>query len=62
MGSFGDGANVWVDISDTIDTKIAALMEHKTQMGDDPERLEAMKVRMKENAAHAVAAHAIGYA
>jgi LmbE family N-acetylglucosaminyl deacetylase len=62
MGAFGEGANVWVDITDTIDTKIAALMEHKTQMSDDPEQLEAMKVRMKENAAQAGAAHAIGYA
>ena len=43
--------NVWVDISDTVDTKVAALMEHKSQVGDDPERLaELMKQRIKEPA------------
>ena len=63
MGAFGnDNANVWVDISDTIDTKIAALMEHKSQVGDDPERLETMKQRIKEGSAQMGAAHAMGYA
>ncbi len=62
MGSIADGASVWVDITDTIDTKIAALMEHKTQVGDDPEKLEGMKKRIKENAAQTGAAHAMGYA
>ncbi len=32
--------DTWVDISDTIDTKIAALREHKSQLGDwDPEEM-----------------------
>lgn len=32
-----DQANTWVDITDVIDDKIAALKEHKSQMGDwDP--------------------------
>lgn len=61
MGAFGnDNANVWVDITDTIDTKIAALMEHKSQVGDDPERLENMKRRIHEGAAQMGAAHAMG--
>jgi LmbE family N-acetylglucosaminyl deacetylase len=35
-------ADLWVDISDTIDTKIAALREHKSQVGDDAEKLVEM--------------------
>ncbi len=32
--------DTWVDISDTIDTKIAALRQHKSQLGDwDPEEM-----------------------
>ena len=62
MGAFGnENANVWVDITDTIDTKIAALMEHKSQVGDDPERLETMKQRIKEGSAQMGASHAMGY-
>jgi LmbE family N-acetylglucosaminyl deacetylase len=38
---FSDSADVWVDISDTIDTKIAALREHVSQLRK-PEELEAM--------------------
>jgi LmbE family N-acetylglucosaminyl deacetylase len=37
MSSFR-GANHWVDVEDTIDLKIKALKEHKSQLGDwDPE-------------------------
>jgi LmbE family N-acetylglucosaminyl deacetylase len=53
---------VWVDISDTIDTKIDALMEHKSQVGADAERLQTMKERIKENAAQVGGTHAMGYA
>ncbi|MEP7360444.1 MAG: PIG-L deacetylase family protein [Chloroflexota bacterium] len=38
---FTDSANVWVDISDTIDTKIAALHEHVSQLRK-PAELEGM--------------------
>jgi len=38
---FSDDANVWVDVSDTIDTKIAALREHVSQLRK-PEELEGM--------------------
>jgi LmbE family N-acetylglucosaminyl deacetylase len=43
--------DVWVDISDTIDTKIAALKEHKSQVGDDADKLvEMMREWGRENA------------
>ena len=51
MGTISDGANAWVDITDTIDTKIAALLEHKTQVGGDPARLDEIKQRLKDGAA-----------
>lgn len=36
--SFGDKANYYVDITETIDLKIKALRQHKSQLGDwDPE-------------------------
>ena len=35
-------ADVWVDISDTIDTKVAALLEHRSQVGDEVERITEM--------------------
>ena len=62
MGAFGfgDAANAWVDITDTLDIKIAALMEHKTQVGDDPERLQAIKDRMRETATQVGSTHAMG--
>jgi LmbE family N-acetylglucosaminyl deacetylase len=44
-------ADVWIDISDTIDAKIAALKEHKSQVGDEIERLtEMMYAWARENA------------
>ena len=64
MGTFGfgDPGNVWVDISETIDTKIDALMEHKSQVGTDEERLQTMRERIKETAAQVGATHAMGHA
>ena len=38
---FTDAPNAWVDISDTIDTKIAALQKHTSQLRK-PEELEGM--------------------
>ena len=36
--SYGGNANYYVDISETIDTKIEALRQHVSQLGDwDPE-------------------------
>lgn len=35
-------ADMWVDISATIDTKIAALREHRSQVGDRHDELEEM--------------------
>jgi LmbE family N-acetylglucosaminyl deacetylase len=38
---FTDDADTWIDTSDTIDTKIAALREHTSQLRQ-PEKLEEM--------------------
>lgn len=62
MGAQGSNATVWEDISDTIETKIAALQEHKSQVGDDPDRLKDMAERIKQRAAELGAAHALPYA
>ena len=62
MGAQGSNATVWEDISDTIDTKIAALQQHKSQVGDDPDRLTSMAERIKQRAAELGATHAIPYA
>lgn len=44
-------ADIWVDISGTIDTKIAALKEHKSQVGDNAEKLVEMMYEWgRENA------------
>jgi LmbE family N-acetylglucosaminyl deacetylase len=45
--SFDPGASTFIDITETIDTKIEALREHKSQIGDR----EGFAERMKERAA-----------
>jgi LmbE family N-acetylglucosaminyl deacetylase len=62
LGAQGSNATVWVDISDTIDAKIAALREHKSQVGEDPEQLQSMADRIKQRSAEVGAAHAMSYA
>jgi LmbE family N-acetylglucosaminyl deacetylase len=62
LGAQGTNATVWVDIADTIDVKVAALREHKSQVGEDQERLESMEKRIKERSAEVGAAHALSYA
>jgi LmbE family N-acetylglucosaminyl deacetylase len=62
LGAQGSDATIWVDIADTIDTKMAALREHKSQMGEDPERLKSMADRIKQRSAEVGAAHAMSYA
>jgi LmbE family N-acetylglucosaminyl deacetylase len=62
LGAQGPNATVWVDIADTIDAKIAALHEHKSQVGKDPERLLGMADRIKRQSAEVGAAHAMSYA
>ena len=54
---------VVVDVSETIDVKVAALREHKSQVGgDDPERVEGLTQRIKERAKQVGEAHAVPYA
>ena len=49
---FTDAPNAWVDITDTIETKLAALREHASQLRK-PDELEAMlRGWAKENGAH----------
>ena len=55
----GDHADVFVDIADTIDTKIAALYEHDSQVGD---RKEEVAVRVRERAARLGEGHGLRYA
>ena len=62
LGAQDSNATVWVDIADTIDAKIAALREHKSQVGEDPERLQGMADRIKQRSAEVGAAHAMSYA
>ncbi|TMD22331.1 MAG: PIG-L family deacetylase, partial [Chloroflexi bacterium] len=42
--------DAWVDISNTIDLKIAALREHKSQVGDWPELEQTIRERAAEMA------------
>jgi LmbE family N-acetylglucosaminyl deacetylase len=62
LGAQGANATVWVDIADTIDVKVAALREHKSQVGEDQERLDGMEKRIKERSAEVGSAHALSYA
>jgi LmbE family N-acetylglucosaminyl deacetylase len=43
-------ADVWVDITDTIEDKIAALREHKSQVGDWAEMEDSIRLRASESA------------
>ena len=63
LGGAATNSTVWVDVSDTIDVKVAALREHASQVGaDDPERLATLESRIKERAADLGAPHALPYA
>ena len=55
-----DSAEVWIDISKTIDRKIAALLEHKSQMRGRPN--EEIENRIREGAKGAVDGHDMEYA
>jgi LmbE family N-acetylglucosaminyl deacetylase len=50
--------DIWVDITDYIDIKIAALREHKSQMDD----MDGMEKRVKERAEFAAEGHDMKYA
>lgn len=43
---FTNEPNMWVDVSDTLDTQIKALLEHKSQIGEP----EALEKRVRERA------------
>ena len=62
LGGSPTSSTVWVDISDTVDVKVAALREHASQVGTDPERLAGLESRIKERAAELGAPHALAYA
>ncbi len=62
LGGSPTTSTVWVDISDTIDVKVAALREHASQVGADPERLATLESRIKGRAAELGAPHALTYA
>ncbi len=42
--------NEWIDVSETLDQKIAALWEHRSQIGDPDELAERIRQRAKEYA------------
>jgi LmbE family N-acetylglucosaminyl deacetylase len=52
-------ADVWIDISDTIDQKIAALREHASQVGD---RAEEAETWVREGAQRVAEGHGMDYA
>ncbi len=54
----GDGADTWIDITDTVDKKVASLRKHASQVGDSPEFAE----RIKERAARVAEGHGMKYA
>ena len=62
LGGAATNSTVWVDISDTIDLKVAALREHASQVGTDAERLATLESRIKERASELGAPHALAYA
>ena len=62
LGGSPTTSTVWVDISETIDVKVAALREHASQVGTNPERLATLESRIKERAAELGAPHALTYA
>jgi LmbE family N-acetylglucosaminyl deacetylase len=47
---FTNEPNYWVDITDTIDKKIAALKEHKSQIGDPDQLEERIRERASQRA------------
>jgi LmbE family N-acetylglucosaminyl deacetylase len=47
---FTNEPNYWVDITDTIDKKVAALKEHKSQIGDPTELEERIRERARGRA------------
>ena len=55
----GEHADVFVDITETIETKIAALYEHVSQVGD---RKEELATRVRERAAHLADGRGMQYA
>lgn len=44
----GTNSNFFVDITETVDIKLAALKEHKSQMGEDPERLAHFELEIRQ--------------
>lgn len=63
LGGWGGEGAVVVDISDTIDVKVAALMEHKSQVGaGDPERAKALMERIRDRARQVGETHAVPFA
>jgi LmbE family N-acetylglucosaminyl deacetylase len=49
---FTNEPNYWVDITDTMDKKIAALNQHKSQIGDPQAMEERQRQRARDNARH----------
>jgi len=62
LGGAGDEGTVWIDITDTIETKIRALTEHKSQVGEDSESLTKLGERVKEGAQRTGEGRAVDYA
>src|SRR5690606_3966531 len=52
-------ADVWVDVSDVVDVKLAAVACHESRVGDAPELVaELLRRRMAETGAEVGVAHA----
>ena len=62
MSTRDSNATVWVDITDTVDIKVAALKQHSSQVGTDSERLEGLETRIKERTAEAGEPHNMKHA